>query len=184
MARRGRKKKAAPITLAPSHIVETETDNPMFSRDHQESMSNPRRIKASFNMRESYVGWLWQKRLITDAEKKAADRVRHAFEALGGSGAKAIDYSKEPVDGGGAVSDITDRQITAGRTLREVHRMLGPQGHDLVMRMCGEGRWPQDMALDRRKRDYLSMRLRECLEHLAIMWGYQTRPVVSSWRAA
>lgn len=177
MAKRtGRKRKQKPVTLAHVTIVEIETDNPMYSKSHAEGQTNPRKIISTYNAQESYVGFLYAGKHITEGEKRAADIVRMNFERLGGAGAQAIDYGKEPVDGGGAVQDITDRQMLAGQVMREIHTLLGPAGHDLTLKLAGQGLWPRDMApRDKRKQEYLSMRFRECLEHIAVEWGFQNR---------
>lgn len=182
--RRGRKRKTKPVTLAPTSITVIEVDNPMFARDHAESTTNPRRIAAAYNARESYAGWLVIKGLITTSEYEAASIVRAAFEAMGGAGASAMDYTKEPVDGGGMADPISERQMQAGQTLKQCAAHLGPRGHSLVISLAGEGRWPRDLAPgDRVKQDYLSMRFRECLESLAVLWGKQARMAVSKYRA-
>lgn len=166
------------MTLASVQIVEIEVDNPHYEPAHHGRADNPRKIKAPYNPRESYSGWLLHRGLITPAEARAATDVRQAFEALGGGGARAMDYTKEPVDGGGASDPITERQRRAGALLSECHGTLGPAGHDLVMKLAGECLWPRDLApRDARKQDYLSMRFRECLEHLSIRWGYQKNRV-------
>lgn len=174
--RTGRKRRPAPVTVP--HVMK-EVDNPHYSRAHDGDRSNPKRIKAAYNPRESYVGLLHQRGKISDSERRAGDKVRQAFEMMGGVGAQAMDYTREPVDGGGIPDPITDRQLRAGRTLREVHDVLGPAGHDLVIRIAGEGRWPRDLTSDQERQRYLSLRLRECLEHLAVHWGYQVRRIVA-----
>jgi hypothetical protein len=177
MARRGKKAKPKPVSMP---VIPTiEVDNPLFQRSHMESRTNPARIRAAYNPRESYVGFLFGKKLITEAEKRAGDKVRQAFEAMGGSGARAIDYGREHVDGGRIAESLTEYQLEAGKTLRDVHRILGALGHDLVLRLAGEGKWPRDIApMDTHKQKYLSMRFRECLETLAIHWGYQRALIV------
>lgn len=174
--RTGRKKKAKAVSLPNIRLI--EVDNPNYQREHAESRSNPRRIECAFNPNESYIGWLHVKNKITDAEYKAAGRVRQAFEAMGGAGASAIDYSRDAVDGGRIAEPITPRQMQAGITLRDVHASLGPQGHDLVLRIAGEGCWPRDLSPDPEGQRYLRNRLKECLEHLAVHWGYQQRRIV------
>ncbi len=175
-ARRAGRKRDQKPTLA--HIAFVETKNPLFNPSHPESSTNPTRIQSPFDMRESYVGYLWVNGTISDAEKKAADKIRHAYEALGGSGAGSIDHAKEKVDGGKSRDPITQRQADASKVLREVMNALGPQGHDLMIRACGQGEWPNANQRDFKLRNYYSMRVRECLEYMAVFWGYRTRPIV------
>jgi hypothetical protein len=174
MARKGRPSKARPqITLAGTIMV--EIDNPNFQRVHAGTSANPRKIMAAYNPRESYVSWLFAKSLISEAERRAGDKVRKSFEAMGGAGAQAIDYSRTKVDGGKPQEQIAVYQLEAGKVLQDCCQALGPQGHDLVIKLCGEGRWPKDLANDKKRQDFISLRLRECLGSLASHWGFQTR---------
>ena len=152
-----------------------EIENPNFQRVHAGTSANPRKIMAAYNPRESYVGWLFGKNLISEAEKRAGDKVRQAFEAMGGAGAQAIDYSRTKVDGGKMQEPIAVYQLEAGRVLQDCCAALGPQGHDLVIKLCGECRWPKDLSPDAHRQKFISMRLRECLGSLASHWGFQTK---------
>lgn len=169
--RSGRKRQAA-VTLPPVLTV-IEVDNPLYSRAHDGDRTNPRRITVAYNSRESYVGFLHAKEAITDAEKMAGDRIRKAFEAMGGSGARAMDYSRVFVDGGNIPEPIGAAQLEAGRVLKFAAMALGPQGYELTLALAGMCKWPEEMAQTRRKREYIGQRFRECLETLAVHWGYQ-----------
>jgi hypothetical protein len=172
MTRKGRSSKPKTVTLA--HVKMIEVDNPDFQAPHAGAKGNPRKIMAAYNHRESYVGFLFGKGLINEAEKRAGDKVRQAFEAMGGAGASAIDYSRTKVDGGSISDPITIRQLEAGATLREVHKVLGPKGHDLVLRLCGECLWPHDIVpRSKRTQDRIGFLLKECLDTLAGHFGFK-----------
>lgn len=172
MARRtGRKPKSKPVTLA-SGFAMIEIDNPLHSRDHADSATNPRKALAMFDMRESYPGFLYAKRWIDDAQKRAADRVRFAYELMGGAGAKAIDYARENVDGGQIAQTVTSQHLQAAKWLREAHDVLGPDGYGLIVRYCGEGYWPKDFTVNT-KTDKTSYAFRDCLTALAEVWGWK-----------
>jgi hypothetical protein len=171
--RKGRPAKPKPVSLP--HIGLIEVDNPLFGSKHATDDVTSRRIITGYNHRESFIGFLYGKRKITDAERMAGDKVRKAFETMGGAGAQAIDYSRAKVDGGKIADPISVRQLEAGSVLRDCHKTLGAAGHDLVIKLCGECQWPKDLTRDERKQDYLSMRLRECLETLSVHWGYASR---------
>ena len=177
--RPGRKRKDR-AKLPPTLVV----DNPNYARAHSESQTNPSKIAVGYNPRESFAGYLYYREKITQAEFKAASRVRQAYETLGGSGASALDYTKEPVDGGSRSDPITERQRDAGSLLKDVYQYLGPQGHHLVLQLAGDGLWPRDIVRedDQTRRDYFSMRFRECLECLAVHWGYQNRRIIGTMR--
>lgn len=173
--RTGRKKKPAKVTLAVVHTGEIEVDNPSYQPQHEGASANPRKVRASYNPRESYAGYLWFRKKITDTEFQAATYVRRNYELVGGAGAGSIDYSVERVDGGQIAQDITAQQMAAGRVLKHLSIMLGPAGYDLVIKLAGEGQWPRDMSSKNEKQRYLSMRFRECLEHIAVDQGWQAR---------
>lgn len=178
--RTGRKKKPATVTLAKVTIAEIEVDNPLYQREHDGANANPRKIRAAYNPRESYAGYLWYRNKITDTEFRAATYVRQNYELIGGAGAGSIDYASERVDGGQIAQDITPQQIAAGRVLKHLSIMLGPAGYDLVIKLAGEGKWPRDLSGKDEKQRYLSMRFRECLEHIAVERGWQARRVLAS----
>ena len=169
-----KKTKTKPKVTAGAGFIMIEIDNPLYQAAHDGKSANPRKIQAAYNYRESYVGFLFGKGTISEADKRAGDRVRQAFETMGGAGAQAIDYSRTKVDGGKIADPISVRQLEAGATLREVHQRLGPEGHDLVIKLCGECRWPKDLSPSGERQRYYSMRLRECLETLAIHWGFRS----------
>lgn len=174
--RPGRKIKPKKVSLSWVTIVDIE--NPHFSRSYAASASNPAKTQAQFDMRESYAGYLWARGHIDDAEKKAADRIRHAYERMGGAGAKAIDYGKEQVDGGKIAQTITDDHLMAASWLRAAHDVLGPEGYNLVVSFCGEGKWPGDFS---RSNDFSGpgKTFRKCLAALAEVWGWKSRPTRS-----
>ena len=95
-----------------------EVDNPNYEPAHHGAKGNPKHIVVAYNPRESYAGYLHYRGKISEAEWRAASRVRQAFEAMGAS-IQGIDTTKEPVDGGRIGQTITEHQLVAGQTLRE-----------------------------------------------------------------
>lgn len=181
MKRPGRKRKQKPITLA-GHVSIVEVENPHYQRSHPESATNPRTIRSQFDMRESYAGFLHARGLINEAQKKAADRIRNAYERMGGVGAQAIDYSREVVDGGQIAQTVTDAHLDAARYLRQAFNHLGPEGYHLVVSFCGEGRWPKEFSRSNQM-PKPGVQFRSLLTALAELWNWKTRPV-RSWRVA
>ena len=177
--RAGRKRKQQ-ITLPKMEIAVIEVDDPYFDPKTPESRSNPRKMKATINARESYAMWLYARRHIDKAELKAASRIRRSWERLGGAGAKAIDYTSERVDGGQIAQTITDDHLEAARDLRAAAAVLGPAGYDLTIKLACMGLWISDLSPKEVHQKYLGMRFRECLDSLAAYWGFKTRPVRST----
>ena len=94
---------------------------------------------------------------------------------------RAVDLSKERVDGGGiAQATISDAQIRAFADLRRAMDALGQEGDSLVKDFLGRGWSLRDIATRRdlhtdRERGYVGFRLRECLDTLAVVFGYAGR---------
>ncbi len=167
-----RKKKPMPAV----EIATKTIHNPLWSRDHYGDRTNPRFVTAAINPRESGIVTLAARGLIDEAQEQAADRFRSIWETLGGSGAKALDYTKEPVDGGGFSDPISIRQIAAGKELKVVSEALrsehGEYAYRLLTYIAGEGRSVYELTDTRRQRDTMTDNLRTYLSFLAYFWGY------------
>lgn len=155
--------------------VETDIDNPFFNRGHKESRSNPRRVKGMLNVKAGYVIQLYAQGLISAAEKMAAEKMANAFHMSGGNGAPGMDYEKTPVDGGSPKEPISERVVLGVQILTQAKIALGPKGYSLAYGIVCHGLKPSDIETDRAAREYTSKRFRECLDTLAIEWGYKAR---------
>lgn len=179
MTRRGTKKKTGTIDLSiighARAIPELcEIDNPLYNSAHDGQTWNPKKTLGVRNMRESALVVLEQRKLIDEAQAKAGERFRRIWEALGGSGAGSFDYSREPVDGGGPRSALSDRQLQAGIDLADCQRVLGI-GYDVMVKVAGEGRAISELAQSKNlQRAYVEM-LKQGLTALAIHFGYENR---------
>lgn len=177
MARRARKAKIDPIITAGIGNLKaspelSEIDNPLYNRSHDGERWNPKKVYAVKNMKESALVVLEQRKLIDEAQVKAGERFRRIWEALGGAGAGSFDYSREPVDGGGPRSALSDRQIQAGIDLADCRRVLGI-GYDIMVKVAGEGRAISDLAQSKNlQRAYIEM-LKQGLTALAVHFGYE-----------
>lgn len=177
MAKRGKKAKLGAINLATVGHSQakpelSEIDNPLYNRAHDGETWNPKKIMGVKNMKESALVVLEQRKLIDEAQAKAGERFRRIWEALGGAGAGSFDYSREPVDGGGPRSALSDRQIQAGIDLSDCRRVLGI-GYDVMVKVAGEGRAVSDLAQSKNlQRAYIEM-LKQGLTALAVHFGYE-----------
>lgn len=169
------RKKRAPET----HLVSVKHENPNWSRDHDGAIANPKYIQTLVNPRESAITALAARNAIDEAQNKAAERFRAAYEMLGGAGAKAIDYSREPVDGGRYSDPISLRHLQAQRDLSSAQKALkeahGEYSYRLVLYVAGEGHSIHDLTETRRQRDTMTDNLRAYLDVLAILWGYSNK---------
>lgn len=150
-----------------------EIENPHYSKAHEGARGNPKTTTAAMNLRESPIAMMAAKGHIEPHQLQAANKFRWLWEALGGAGAGSFDYSREPVDGGGAREAITDRQIDAGFLLKECQTVLGPRHYDVVCKVAGEGRTIAEMCSSKREKLTLADYLRHALDDLAVHWGYQ-----------
>lgn len=179
MTRRERKAKPKSIDLmsighGKAQPELSEIDNPLYNQAHDGQTWNPKKILGVKNMRESALVVLEQRKLIDEAQAKAGERFRRMWEALGGAGAGSFDYSREPVDGGGPRSALSDRQIQAGIDLADCRRVLGI-GYDVMVKVAGEGRAVSEMTQSKNlQRAYIEM-LKQGLTALAIHFGYENQ---------
>ena len=172
-------RKAAAIAKAKMasklEVVSADMDNPYYSPDHAVSSTNPRRIRVTKNLRESAIEPLHARGKLDDAQKEAADRFRALWEACGGAGAGAMDYSRTHVDGGGARDPISERQVDAGKELASIRMLLGKRNYDLVCKVCGQGLSFSDITTDARAKLTMADNLRDSLNDLAQLYGIAMR---------
>lgn len=166
-ARRKRKDPVASKLELHSQFV----DNPDWRPDLEGEKGFPRKVKATVNVRESAVGTLAARKLIDASQAQAAVRFRRHWEAVGGAGAQAIDYSRDKVDGGQIADPIDIQQMRAAKHLAEAERTLGERNYALVRSVCGEGRAMAELYQEKRDRLTATDNLRMSLDDLARIWG-------------
>lgn len=163
------------------HIAQVEVENPLWSRDHHGRKDNPRYIIGSVNLRESAIVELFAKKALDGAQYEAAERFCRLFETVGGKGARAIDYTREFVDGGRFPDPIGDAQIDAGKKLAAAYEHLTKQhglyAWRLVSYVCGEGRSIRELTETRRQRDTMADNLRLYLDCLCVHWNLGTKGI-------
>lgn len=157
-----------------SQIAIVEADNPNYAPIHAGAPGNPKRVTVAINLRESPVAMMAAKGHIDQSQLAAANHFRKLWEALGGTGAGAMDYTREPVDGGGAREPITDRQIDAGLKLKQAQMHVGVRAFGVVEKVCGEGISVSDLGTSHRERTTYADYLKHALTDLASLWGYQS----------
>jgi len=88
---------------------------------------------------------------------------------------QAMDYGREPVDGGGVQEPISERRAEAGRQLAACRLKLGEMQYGLVVAVCGQGQSLQGVAGDDRGRKTAADNLRDALDRLGAMWRIMAR---------
>ncbi len=89
----------------------------------------------------------------------------------------AIDPGKEAVDGGKPREPLSDRQIDAFKELAIADRLLGQMGSQIIRQLLGQRLTIGQMCGHHnlktgRQQNFLSLRVRECLEDLGKLWGF------------
>jgi hypothetical protein len=133
---KARKKK--PVTLAkvatgasslPSHVVKVEDP---FALKPGETIEVRRRLTP-------LVG-LCKRGKIDNSQKSAGEIFAKYYANAELGGAKAIDYTREHVEGGGALQTLTETQQEAIEWLRRIarHPGVGEQGFRVLTAVCGD----------------------------------------------
>lgn len=159
----------------PTGFIMEEVENPFYYG----AGNQQKRIKVVYNPRESPIAWMYAHRKrtgITQEQVLAANKFRKLYEAAQGVGVGSMDYTKEPVDGGGFPDVLTDRQARAAKELAQASARLGMEGYQLVEQVCGQCAFIHQLAAARRAQDRMSKNLKDSLESLALYWGYQRLP--------
>lgn len=113
---------------------------------------------------------------IDEAQYHGGRAFQNDFETAE-RGPKAIDPSKEAVDGGQMPEPITEAQRKSARQLALVYRNLGQNGSALVHDVLIHGRTMEQIAAMRGttgelEMKYLGRRFRECLDCLSVIYGF------------
>jgi hypothetical protein len=139
------------------------------------------RITVTRNVRGDALGQLKARGQVDDAQYQAGREFQKHYEGAEIGALKAANPMKEPVDGGGGIVEVlTDRQRIAVKKLAQARRDLGAEGTKLVNEILGEG-WSIEMsARDRNAKttrdvEFWGKRFRECLNTLAVAYGFSQR---------
>lgn len=158
-----------------AEIVSCTVDDPYFNRAHDGAKGNTRQTMAIRNIRESPHAWYRARGWIDEHHAQAADKFRRLYERCAGSGLRAFDYGKEPVDGGFMTDGLTDARMDAAKELIEAQKKVGPAGYQLVEQVCGHLVWVKQLSRNTYESRQIMERLRDSLDTLSIFWGYRTR---------
>jgi len=136
-------------------------------------------ITVPWNVRHDPLARMLARAEIDEAQYRAGGDLRACVERLGGSGAPAVDTTKEAVDGGRGYAGISEGTMKAAKKLREAQQVLGWQSYRLVRAIVCDGlngsliAQQSALKIDRKA---VQVQVRHGLEQLAILWGYLTDP--------
>lgn len=160
--------------VSPFAVVDTViVDDPLQRGD---------KIRVARSLRDDTLARMHHRNQIDQAQYAAAREWQRHYEYAAIGGVKAMDTTKEPVDGGGAIIEpITDKQRRAVKTLDRCRRALGLEGEHIIVSVLGNGYSIKQLAAargfaeNRLEMEYLGKRFREAVETLAVELGYVSR---------
>ncbi len=134
------------------------------------------KIIVTRNLRDDPLGERHARGSIDEAQYRAGRDYQRDFEQAGG-GARAIDFTREAVDGGAPIDPLPLARIRATERLKAAHLALGQDGSSIAQDVLVGG---YSMALVAERRalygkgweSYFGTRFRECLDCLAVVYNY------------
>ncbi|MGA2058397.1 MAG: hypothetical protein ABSG88_24220 [Bradyrhizobium sp.] len=154
-----------------AEVATVEIDNPL-------GLEPGEKIVALRSIRNDPLGRLHSHHQIDEAQYRGGRAFQDDWEKAE-RGPRAVDPTREYVDGGRACEPITERQRRAVLRLNRIERELGTDGivlvHEvlvlgLTMEQIGERRGLRGQ----RWKDYFARRFQECLDRLALIYGFAT----------
>jgi uncharacterized protein DUF6456 len=126
--------------------------------------------------RDDPLADLHARHMIDEAQYQAGRSFQNDFETAE-RGPRAIDPSKEAVDGGQMPEPITEAQRRAARQLAVVYQALGQDGSAIVHDVLVHNRTRKAVAASRglkgeRWEKYYGLRFQECLDCMALVYGF------------
>jgi hypothetical protein len=154
-----------------AEVAAIEVDDPM-------GLEPGDKIVTLRSIRNDPLGRLHSHRQIDEAQYQGGRAFQNDWERAE-RGPQAVDPSREYVDGGQVREPITEGQRKAVLRLNRVERELGADGAVLVHEVLILGLTMEQISKRRglsgqRWLDYLARRFRECLDRLALVYGFAT----------
>ena len=169
-----------------AEVVAVEIDDPL-------ALEPGEKIVALRSIRNDPLGRLHSHRQIDEAQFRAGRAFQSDWERAE-CGPRAVDPTREYIDGVESREPVTEGQRRAVLRLNRAERELGADGAALVHDVLIKGMTMDEVGLRRdlvsqRWNDYFARRLRECLDRLALIYGLATGDKrasgpVGSWSGA
>lgn len=148
-------------------------------RKHELVSSGQPKVAVIRSIRSDPLGALKAQGVIDEAQFLAGKIWSWNYMQSEIGGLRAIDPTREAVDGGRLAEPLTERQKLASSQLRKAKLALGNDGDALVTDIIGKG-LTIAKAADARGlfnefgRKYIGRRFKECLDCLAVVFGCAT----------
>jgi Domain of unknown function (DUF6456) len=161
-----------------AEVVAVEIDDPL-------ALEPGEKIVALRSVRSDPLGRLHAHKQLDDTQYRAGRAFQDDWERAE-RGPQAIDPAREHVDGGRGREPVTEGQRQAVLRLNRAERELGADGaaithdvlvHGLTMEQVGHKRG----LASQRWNDYFARRFKECLDRLAVVYGFSTDRVARKY---
>lgn len=157
--------------LRNAEVAGVEVDDPL-------GLEPGEKIVTLRSIRNDPLARLHTHRQIDEAQYQGGRAFQSDWEKAE-RGPQAVDPTREYVDGGQRREPITESQRKAVLRLNRAERELGADGSALVHEILVLGMTMEQIGLRRGVRgqrwiDYLARRFRECLDRLALIYGFAT----------
>ena len=154
-----------------AEVAAVEVDDPL-------GLEPGDKIVTLRSIRNDPLGRLHSHRHLDEAQYQGGRAFQGDWEKAE-RGPQAVDPTREYVDGGRMREPITERQRKAVLRLNRTERELGADGSALVHEVLILGLSMEQIGLRRGLRtqrwtDYFARRFRECLDRLALIYGFAT----------
>jgi hypothetical protein len=159
-----------------AEVAEVEVDDPL-------GLDVGEKIVALRSIRNDPLGRLHSHHQIDEAQYHGGRAFQSDWERAE-RGPQAVDPTREYVDGARGREPVTESQRQAVLRLNRIERELGTDGaalvHDvLVLGLTMEQIGQRRAVRSQRWNDYFSKRFQECLDRLALAYGFATEGSVN-----
>jgi hypothetical protein len=178
MTRRRRSLRAAKVHDRRSSDLPLNAEVASIEVDDPLALEAGEKIVALRSIRNDPLARLHSRGQIGEAQYRGGRAFQNDWErAL--RGPQAVDPTREYVDGVQTREPITEGQRKAALRLNRVERELGADGSALVHNVLVDGMTMEQVGQRRglvtqRWKDYFSRRFQECLDRLALIYGFAT----------
>jgi hypothetical protein len=154
-----------------AEVAAAEVDDPF-------ALQSGEKIIALRSVRNDPLGRLHAHRQIDNSQYRGGRAFQGDWEKAE-RGPRAVDTTREYVDGGQRREPITEGQRQASLRLNRAEHELGADGSMLVHEVLILGMTMEQVGARRglktqRWQDYFARRLKECLDRLALIYGFAT----------
>jgi hypothetical protein len=158
--------------LRNAEVAAVEVDDPL-------GLEPGDKIVTLRSIRNDPLGRLHSHHQVDEAQYRGGRAFQDDWEKAE-RGPQAVDPGREYVDGGQMREPITERQRKAVLRLNRVERELGADGSALVHQVLVLGMTMEQIGQRRGLRsqrwmDYFARRFYECLDRLALIYGFATQ---------